>query len=436
MKNVAKLTILLLTTAVAMPAWAQDTAAEPNGDEEIVVTGMRESMRTSVARKKNTMEIVESITAEDIGKLPDPNVAETLSRIPGVQAYRYGGEGASPVGEGSGITIRGLTGQTASRIDGRAYFTAGGREFNVEGAIPGMIAGIDVYKNPSAQHIEGGIGGLINVRSRMPLDFDGLTVSAAVSARYNDLSEEISPEVFGLIANRWQVGDGEMGFMIAGSYQESDNRSDSNPASRGPQTRRAIRADNPVYATTAGANQAYVGRSDVWHLANVTCPGGGTYEANPGQVWEETEFWVDLSWEIDPDGSLGIRQYFESPYRPGERITMDEYFGWMFENSVPGLPEAAAKEGLTPLAYMRRNGAFEIRAGAEAEFERPLSPDEVAAATLDEKTGILNTNVPASGSSTNSRHTGPLLIRANPIPRPATMPPIQRFPRHNTSVTP
>ena len=273
MKNVAKFTVLLLTTAVAMPVSAQDTsAADPNGNEEagaIVVTGMRESLRTSIARKKNTMEIVESITAEDIGKLPDPNVAETLSRIPGVQAYRYGGEGASPVGEGSGITIRGLTGQTASRIDGRAYFTAGGREFNIEGAIPGMIAGIDVYKNPSAQHIEGGIGGLIDVRTRKPLDFDGLTISAAVSARYNDLSENISPEVFGLVADRWQAGDGEMGFMIAASYQESDNRSDSNPANRGPQTRRAIRADDPLYATTAGANQAFASRSDIWHLADV-----------------------------------------------------------------------------------------------------------------------------------------------------------------------
>jgi len=121
-----------------------------------------------------------------------------------------------------------------------------------------------------------------------------------------------------------------------------------------------------------------------------------TYEANPGQVWEEAEFWVDLSWEIDPDGALGIRQYFESPYRPGERITMDEYFGWMFENSVPGLPEAAAKEGLTPLAYMRRNGAFEIRAGADAEFQRPISAEEAAAARVDEKTGILYTSASAS----------------------------------------
>ena len=85
-----------------------------------------------------------------------------------------------------------------------------------------------------------------------------------------------------------------------------------------------------------------------------------TYEANPGEVWEESEFWIALSWKIDPDGSLGIRKYFESPYRPGEQITIDEYYGWIFEHSVPGLPEAAAKENLTPLQYMRRYGAFKV----------------------------------------------------------------------------
>jgi anaerobic selenocysteine-containing dehydrogenase len=123
-----------------------------------------------------------------------------------------------------------------------------------------------------------------------------------------------------------------------------------------------------------------------------------TYEANPGQVWEETEFWVDLSWEVDPDGSLGVRQYFESPYRPGERITMDDYFGWMFEHNVPGLPEAASAEGLTPLQYMRKYGAFEIRRGAQAEYDRPLSDNEMAHARVDEETGIVYTTDPASPS--------------------------------------
>ncbi|MCC7360660.1 MAG: molybdopterin-dependent oxidoreductase [Anaerolineales bacterium] len=119
-----------------------------------------------------------------------------------------------------------------------------------------------------------------------------------------------------------------------------------------------------------------------------------TYEANPGQVWEETEFWIDLSWEIDPDGSLGIRPYFESPSRPGERITVDEYYGWMFEHSVPGLPAAAAAEGLSPLAYMRKYGAFEIRRGALAEYDRTLGPDEVAGASVDQATGILYSTAP------------------------------------------
>ncbi|HVB61662.1 MAG TPA: molybdopterin-dependent oxidoreductase [Ktedonobacteraceae bacterium] len=85
-----------------------------------------------------------------------------------------------------------------------------------------------------------------------------------------------------------------------------------------------------------------------------------TYEANPGEVWEEDEFWIELSWRIDPDGSLGIRKYFESPYRPGEKLSIEEYYRWMFENSVPGLPEAAAQEGLSPLGFMQKYGAFAV----------------------------------------------------------------------------
>ncbi len=85
-----------------------------------------------------------------------------------------------------------------------------------------------------------------------------------------------------------------------------------------------------------------------------------TYEANPGEVWEEAELWIDLSWKMDPDGSLGIRQHFESRERPGEPITMDEYWGYIFDHSVPGLPERAAEECLSPLQYMRKYGAFEV----------------------------------------------------------------------------
>ncbi len=102
-----------------------------------------------------------------------------------------------------------------------------------------------------------------------------------------------------------------------------------------------------------------------------------TREVNPGEVWEENEFYIELSWRIDPDGSLGIRQYHESRAHPGEKLSVDEYYGWMFEHSVPGLPEAAAAEGLTPLEYMRRYGAFEIARDRGAVFAEPVAGDEL-----------------------------------------------------------
>jgi anaerobic selenocysteine-containing dehydrogenase len=108
-----------------------------------------------------------------------------------------------------------------------------------------------------------------------------------------------------------------------------------------------------------------------------------TREVNPGEVWEENEFWTELSWRIDPDGRLGIRRFHESKERPGEKLTMDEYYGWIFEHSVPGLPEAAAAEGLSPLAYMRRYGAFEVRRGVGPLHEAVVPADELVDTATD-----------------------------------------------------
>ena len=102
-----------------------------------------------------------------------------------------------------------------------------------------------------------------------------------------------------------------------------------------------------------------------------------TRDVNPGEVWEENEFWIDLSWRIDPDGERGIRKHFESPARPGEQLSVDEYYAYIFENSVPGLPEAAAEENLSPLEYMRRYGAFEIEAGVGAVHASEPAADEL-----------------------------------------------------------
>ena len=108
-----------------------------------------------------------------------------------------------------------------------------------------------------------------------------------------------------------------------------------------------------------------------------------TREVNPGEVWEENEFWLELTWRIDPDGSLGIRKFAESPERPGERLSVDEYYAYIFRHSVPGLPERAAEEGLTPLQFMRRYGAFEIGRRVGALHEQEVPEDELEDARTD-----------------------------------------------------
>jgi anaerobic selenocysteine-containing dehydrogenase len=119
-----------------------------------------------------------------------------------------------------------------------------------------------------------------------------------------------------------------------------------------------------------------------------------TYQANPGEVWEENEFWIELSWRVDPDGSLGIRCHFESPYRAGEKITVEEYYRWIFENSVPGLPEQAQAEGLSPLEYMRKYAAVTIDEKVYERHERSLTEQERRGATVDPASGVITTTEP------------------------------------------
>lgn len=116
-----------------------------------------------------------------------------------------------------------------------------------------------------------------------------------------------------------------------------------------------------------------------------------TYQANPGEVWEEDEFWIELSWRIDEDGSLGIREHFMSPYRPGQKITIDEYYQYIFENT-PNLPEAAKKEGLSELGYMKKYGAFEVEPHTYKKNEEAI-PDELLNGTdFDSETKIYSKN--------------------------------------------
>ncbi len=130
-------------------------------------------------------------------------------------------------------------------------------------------------------------------------------------------------------------------------------------------------------------------------------------DAGLGEVWEEDEFWIELSWRVDPDGSLGVRRFFESPYRPGEKLLVDEYYRWIFENSVPGLPAAAAKLGLSPLEYMRKFGAFLIEDKSYATFEAEPKAADLEGSEIDPASRVIRKNgAPVGVEIDGANHAG------------------------------
>ena len=153
-------------------AQAQIGSEKSQTVEEIVVTGIREQLQTSQARKQEAEEIVDSITAVEIGALPDRSVTEVLQRIPGVAIGRVPEpRDADRIAvEGSGVTVRGLA-WVRSELNGRSAFSAkNSRTSGFEDVPPELMAAVDVFKNPSAAMIEGGLSGTVDLRTRLPFD--------------------------------------------------------------------------------------------------------------------------------------------------------------------------------------------------------------------------------------------------------------------------
>jgi iron complex outermembrane receptor protein len=196
----------------------------------VVVLGMRSSLATAQQIKRGKYEIVDSVVADDIAKLPDFSVTDALQRITGVQIAR-------DRGEGSIVTIRGLT-QIETLLNGREVFTAGtGRTLDFADIPSEMVSGIDVYKTSSADHIEGGLGGLIDLRTRRPFDFTGREIVGSARLIRGDLVKADKAQFSLLASNRWKTDTpGEFGALVNLSHQERAWREDlkgtGNPASR------------------------------------------------------------------------------------------------------------------------------------------------------------------------------------------------------------
>ena len=194
-------------------------------DEEIVVRGIKGSLEQASKLKQNAASIQDSLVAEDIGKFPDQNVAESLQRITGVSISRTNGVG-------SGVTVRGFGPKfNIVRINGRTFATTDtGREFDFQVLPSDIIYGVDVVKSPTAKTPEGSIGGYVNIKTAKPLNNPGFNASLFSGLRYDDLSESTDPRFSGVVSNTF--ADDTMGFLVGLSYEDLNSRIDRHELTR------------------------------------------------------------------------------------------------------------------------------------------------------------------------------------------------------------
>lgn len=221
-------TLLAASTGVAAAmAWTGAAQAQSEVDE-LVVTGIRASQAASIATKREASAVIDVITAQDVGKFPDKNVAEALQRVPGIQINRE-------FGEGERVSMRGLAPNlTRTLLNGHALATAdwfildqlaATRSFNYLMLPSEIIGQVQVFKSPTADLEEGGVGGTIDVITRRPLDLPQTYVAGSLQGVWSENSDKVDPQASALLS--WRTADSTLGVMVAGIYQKRRLRRDA-----------------------------------------------------------------------------------------------------------------------------------------------------------------------------------------------------------------
>ncbi|ODU30577.1 TonB-dependent receptor [Sphingopyxis sp. SCN 67-31] len=211
--GVALCALLAPASALAQEQVQSDDAADDNA---IVVTGIRSSLQSALTEKRNADNLIEVIQAEDIGKLPDQNLAEVLENITGVQITRE-------AGVGTGVQIRG-TNDNRVEINGVSTVGSGSGRGGIsfEDVSASIIASVEVTKAPEAKTIEGSVGGTINLRTIRPLDLKEMLLAARVQGEHSELSKSVRPRISATFGDKWSTGIGEIGLVVSGSYTQQE----------------------------------------------------------------------------------------------------------------------------------------------------------------------------------------------------------------------
>lgn len=234
---------------------AAAAASAPTGTlSPVVVVGRRASLVSAQAIKREAVGVVDAVVAHDINKLPDLNVTEALQRVTGVQIGR-------DRGEGSGVTIRGLT-QVETLLNGREVFTAGnGRTLDFADIPAELVSSLEVHKTSSAGQVEGGIGGTVDLRTRRPFDFAGREIALSARTTYGDLVRDSGEQASVLFSDRWRTSAGEIGALLSVSHQRRAWREDQKSTGT-PARRTDLVPGQEVFAPSGTTESSSAGRRD------------------------------------------------------------------------------------------------------------------------------------------------------------------------------
>lgn len=211
------------------PQTTETEQAADAADGEIIVSGIRQSLKKSQDLKRDADTVVDAITAEDIGALPDRSVTEALQRVPGIAINRFAGSNDPDhfSVEGSGVVVRGLN-FVRSEFNGRTAFSAGvgGQALNFADVPSELLGSVIINKNSTAEMIEGGLAGTVNLNTRKPFDRPGFHVGFSAEANYSDFADKWTPNISALVSNTWDTGIGRIGLLVSGAFSQVKSRAD------------------------------------------------------------------------------------------------------------------------------------------------------------------------------------------------------------------
>ena len=349
---------LVLSAVVASPAMAQDAAeaeaATDTADEEaIVVTGFRKSLENAQNIKKEADTFVDVITAEDIGALADRSVAEALQRVPGVNISRFEQRNDPDrfSVEGSGVIIRGLP-FVRSELNGRDIFSAnGGRELSFNDVSPELLGRVEVFKNNTADMIDGGISGSVNLVTRKPLDKRGLHLAGTIEGNYGDMAKEWSPGFSVLGSGTFESSIGTFGLQLAYAQSELVTKTDASqitdPCYRAATLTAACIRVRPVGSGGFGGSQQF-DESNFPPANSIFVPKGAGVRTTD-LTRDRNAFSAVGQWESNDGSALITVEYL----RAETEATLNEYAVLALVNDDALFPVVAP--GTTPVI---ENGQF------------------------------------------------------------------------------